>query len=112
MDIAKPCFKYNNILKESDDVLYSTICLTVSLTDYWEDIQKKAAYFWTLSKRGGVKPESKSFGGRVFGASSWTFSKRGGGGEPIPKVFGKFLGSFFVWYFLGFLGRFWWYVFS
>ena len=26
-----------------------------------EDIQKKASFFWTLSKRGGVQPESKSF---------------------------------------------------
>ena len=51
--------------------------------------EKKAASFWTLSKRGGgVQPESKSFGVVFFGPSFGHFGGKGGGVEPIPKVLG------------------------
>ena len=61
--------------------------------------EKKAAYFWTFSKRGGggFNPNPKVLG-YFFLAFFWTFSKKGGG-DPILKVLGYFWGSFR--YFLG-----------
>ena len=49
---------------------------------------KKAASFWTFSKRGGGPTRIQKFWGSFFWAFFWTFSKEGGGGEPIPKVLG------------------------
>ena len=50
--------------------------------------EKKTAYFWTLSKRVGGKPESKSFGVIFFGPSFGHYGGKRGGVEPIPKVLG------------------------
>ena len=51
--------------------------------------EKKAASFWTFSKReGGVQHESKSFGVVLFGPPFGHYRGRGEGVEPIPKVLG------------------------
>ena len=50
---------------------------------------RKAAYFWTFSK-GGVKPESKSFGVVFVGPSFGHYGGKRGG----LNLFQKFWGSF------------------
>ena len=43
--------------------------------------EKKAAYFWTFSKRRGAgSTQIQKFWGSLFGAFFWTFSKKRGGG--------------------------------
>ena len=55
------------------------------------------AYFWTLSKGGGVQTQIQKFWGSFFGPSFGHYGgKRGAGVNPIQKCWGSFEVVFFI----------------
>ena len=85
-------------------ILYLKTCPDIGSPTKGSLPEKKAAYFWTLSKKGGggFNPNPKVLG-QFFLGLLLDITEERGGVEPIPKVFGQFLGSFEVVlrYFLG-----------
>ena len=54
--------------------------------------RKKAAYLWTMSKRGGGEGQiriQKNWGS-IFGAFFWTLRRKGGGVNLKKKIWGSF----------------------
>ena len=52
--------------------------------------EKKAASFWTFSKRGGGPTRIQKFWGSFFWAFFWTFLIEGGGLNQFQKFWGSF----------------------
>ena len=62
--------------------------------------EKKAAYFWTLSKRGeGGPTQIQKFWGSFFWAFFWTLRRKGEGGWTYSKSFWVVLRKFYVVFF-------------